>query len=108
MGLRDVVDEFLDEDGLSHAGAAEQADLAALEVGFQQVDDLDTREQDLLRCGQVLEFRGFAVDREGFRPGKGVQAVDGLADDVHHAAADLRADRHRDGLARGDRRHSAA
>jgi hypothetical protein len=30
-------------DGLAHAGAAEQADLAALGDGHDQVDDLDAR-----------------------------------------------------------------
>jgi hypothetical protein len=31
--LGDVVDQFHDDDGLAHAGAAERADLAALEEG---------------------------------------------------------------------------
>src|SRR3712207_9240019 len=39
--LGDVVDQLLDEDGLADAGAAEQADLAALGVRGEQVDDLD-------------------------------------------------------------------
>ena len=39
--LGEVVDQLLDEDGLADAGAAEQADLAALGVGREQVDDLD-------------------------------------------------------------------
>ena len=37
----DVVDQLHDDDGLADAGAAEQADLAAAEVGLDQVDDLD-------------------------------------------------------------------
>ena len=39
--LGDVVDQLHDEDGLADAGAAEEADLAALRVGREQVDDLD-------------------------------------------------------------------
>jgi peptide chain release factor 1 len=39
--LGDVVDEFLDDHGLADAGAAEQADLAALGVRRKQVHDLD-------------------------------------------------------------------
>ena len=35
------VDQLQDEHRLAHAGPAEQADLAALHVGLQQVDDLD-------------------------------------------------------------------
>ena len=45
--LRDVVDELHDEDRLADAGAAEEADLAALAVGGEQVDDLDARLEDL-------------------------------------------------------------
>ena len=37
-----VVDQLLDQHGLTHTGAAEQADLAALGIRLQQVDDLDT------------------------------------------------------------------
>jgi hypothetical protein len=39
--LGDVVDQLHDQHGLADAGAAEQADLAALGVGREQVDDLD-------------------------------------------------------------------
>ena len=47
MRLRDVVDQLHDQHGLADAGTAEQADLAALEVGGQQVDDLDAGDQHL-------------------------------------------------------------
>ena len=47
MRLGDVVDQLHDDHGLADAGAAEQADLAALGVGRQQVDDLDAGDQDL-------------------------------------------------------------
>ena len=39
--LGHVVDQLHDEHGLAHAGAAEEADLAALHVGGQQVHHLD-------------------------------------------------------------------
>ena len=41
MLLGDVVDQFLNDDGLADAGAAEQTDLAALQKRLDQVDDLD-------------------------------------------------------------------
>src|SRR5918999_800726 len=47
--LRDVPDELLDEHGLADAGAAEQADLAALGVWGEQVYDLDAGLEDLAR-----------------------------------------------------------
>src|SRR5262245_20003608 len=37
---RDVVNQLHDDDGLADAGAAEQANLAALQVRLQEVDDL--------------------------------------------------------------------
>ena len=106
--LGDVVDQFLDEHGLAHAGAAEQTDLAALEVGLQQVDDLDAGEEDFLRGGQFFELGRFAVDGERAFPVEFVHAVDGAADHVHHPAADLGTDRHRDGTACGTDLHAAA
>jgi hypothetical protein len=60
--LGDVVDQFLDEHGLAHAGAAEEADLAALGVGRQQVDDLDAGDEDLGFGRLRLEGRGRLVD----------------------------------------------
>ena len=44
---RDVVDQLLDQHGLADAGAAEEADLAALHVRRDQVDDLDAGLEDL-------------------------------------------------------------
>ena len=96
VGLGDVVDELLDQHRLADAGAAEQADLAALGVGREQVDDLDAGDQDL-RFGRLLDIgRGrlmdgaaaFHRDRAGF--------VDRLADDVHDAPERALADRDRD------------
>ena len=94
--LGDVVDQFLDQHGLAYARAAEEADLAALEVGLEEVDDLDAGVEDFLRGGEVFEFRGFAVNGEGAFALEVAEAVDGLAGDVHHAATDLAADGHGD------------
>ena len=55
MGLRDVVDQFLDQHGLADAGAAEQADLAALGVGSEQVENLDAGDEDL-RFGRLVDI----------------------------------------------------
>ena len=57
VGLRDIVDQLHDQHGLADARAAEQADLAALGVGRQKVDDLDAGFEN-------LRFRGlFGVGR---------------------------------------------
>src|SRR5207237_459282 len=52
--LRDVVDEFHDDDGLADAGATEQTDLAALEEGLNEVDDFNAGLKH-------LGFRGLLV-----------------------------------------------
>ena len=44
--LGDVVDQFLNQHGLADAGAAEQADLAALGVRREQIDDLDAGDEN--------------------------------------------------------------
>jgi hypothetical protein len=41
------MDQLLDQHRLADAGPAEEADLAALDVGRDQVDDLDARLEDL-------------------------------------------------------------
>ena len=58
----DAGDHLLDEHRLAHAGAAEQADLAALDVGGQQVDDLDAGLEHLGLGLELVEGRGLAVD----------------------------------------------
>jgi hypothetical protein len=45
-------------DGLADAGTAEHADLAALHVRFEQVDDLDAGLEHLTLRLDVLERRG--------------------------------------------------
>ena len=53
----DVADELHDDDRLADAGAAEEADLSALGVGRDEVDDLDARLEDLGARALVLEGR---------------------------------------------------
>ncbi len=98
MGLRDIVDQLLDQHSLADAGPAEQADLAALGIRGKQVDDLYAGDENL-RFRRLLDIGGrrlmdgaqrFAFDRAGL--------VDRLADDVHDPPKRRFADRHGDGL----------
>ena len=96
MALGDVVDQFLDENGLADAGAAEQADLAALGIGGQKVDDLDAGDQDR-RVGRLVDELGcLGMDRRTQFGGDRAALVDRLADDVQDATEGGRADRNRD------------
>jgi peptide chain release factor 1 len=101
--LGDVVDQLHDHHGLADAGAAEQADLAALGVGCEQVDDLDAGGQDLRFRRLIDELRRAAMDRQGLLVADWTALVDRLADDVQDAAECLGADRHGDRAACVDR-----
>ena len=94
MLLGDIVYKFLDKDCLSYTGTSEKSDLTSLEIRFKKVNDLDSREEHLLRSSKVLEFRRLAMDRECSFPIEFIHSVDCIAGDIHHSASDLRTDRH--------------
>ena len=96
MALGDVVDEFHDENGLAHSGASEEADLAALDVRLEQVDDLDAGVEHLLGSGQVLELGRLAVNRQFICAVQRAQAVNALSNDIQQTALDLVAYGHGD------------
>ena len=103
----DVVDELLDDDRLAHAGAAEEADLAALEEGLDEVDDLDAGLEHLLGGGLLVEGGRRAVDRHVDLGVDGAELVDRLAEHVEHAAQRLAADGNGDVGAGVDGLHAA-
>src|SRR5947209_3835887 len=98
--LRDVVDELHDQHCLADAGAAEEADLAALRIRREQVDDLDAGLENLrfrrllgiTWCRRMNRPQGVAIHRTGF--------IDRLADHVDDAPERPLADRHGDRRAR--------
>ncbi len=97
--LRDVVDQLHDGHGLADAGATEQADLAALRIRGEQVDDLDAGDEHL-RLGRLVdELRRRTVDRVAGLGLDRAALVDRLADYVDDAAQHLAADRNGDGVA---------
>jgi len=99
VALGDVVDQFHDQHGLAHAGATEEARLAALRVGLEQVDDLDARLEHLGGGVQVLVLGGFTVDGQGHLVADGTALVHGITHHVDDAAQGLGTHGHIDGLA---------
>ena len=85
----DVVDQLHDDDGLADARAAEQADLSAAQIGFQQIDHLDAGLEHLQLGGLLVEGRRLAVDGPLLSGIHRAHVVHRLADDVHHAAQRL-------------------
>ncbi len=96
--LGEVVDQLHDQHGLADAGAAEEADLAALDVGRDQIDHLDSRLEDLDGRRQLAEGGRLAVDRPALHVLRLRLLVDRLADHVPDPAERRLADRN------GDRR----
>ena len=103
VGLGDIVDQLLDQHRLADAGAAEEADLAALGIGRQQVDDLDPGDQDLGFGRLIDEVGRRAMDRRLALGLDRAAFVDRAADDVEDAAQGLGSDGHLDGPAGVDR-----
>ena len=95
----DVVDELHDQNCFSHAGAAEQADLSALGIRGDQIDDLDARLKELRDRGQLRKGRGRSVDIPFLCCFDGRAVVDGPPENVHDAAKDFLADRDLDAVA---------
>ena len=95
----DVVDQFHDDDGLADAGAAERADLAALQEGTDQIDDLDAGGEHLRGGGLIHERRRRAMDGIIFVRLDRPAFVHRVAGHVEHAAHDAFADGHGDGRA---------
>ena len=82
----DIPDQLHDDDRLADAGATEQADLAALGEGGDEVDDLDPGFQHLGVRRLLTDRRGGTMDRQ---PDLGLDlalAVNRITDDVHHPA----------------------
>ena len=94
--LGDPGDHLLDEHGLADAGTAEQADLAALHVRGEQVDDLDAGDQLRGPALELIEGRRLAVDRPVLGVLAGTGRVHAMPERVEHMALDHVADRHRD------------
>jgi hypothetical protein len=98
--LGDVADELLDDHRLAHAGAAEDADLAALGEWRDEIDDLHARLEDLGLGGLVVEARGLAMDRVARVRVDRALPIDRVAEDVENAPERGRPDRDADRAAR--------
>ena len=97
VSLGDVVDQLLNEHGLADTGTTEETDLSTTSVGSEQIDDLDTSDQNLGRGGLVSEGRRLSVDRQELVSLDRATLVNRVTGDVHDTAESGRADRDGDG-----------
>lgn len=97
VGLGDVVDKLLDEDGLADTGTTEQTNLSTTSVGGKQIDDLDTGNQNL-GSGRLLDELGsLSVNGKVLVGLDGTTLVNGVTSDVHDTTKGSRADGNGDG-----------
>src|SRR5690606_584522 len=92
-----VVDQLLDQNGLAHAGTAEQAELTALGIPSQKVENLDAGDQDLGFRRLFDIGRSRLVDTARLGRCDWTSFVHRLANHVDDAAEHFRANRYRDG-----------
>ena len=84
--LRDVVDQFHDQNSLTNAGTAEQTDFTAFGIGGEQVDHFDACFQDH-RFGGLLRKRwSILVDAALFCLAERFTFIHGLTDHVQDPA----------------------
>lgn len=62
MSLGDVVDKFLNKHSLSDTGTSEETNFTTSGVGSQQVDDLNTSDEDISTRTLIFESWGFSMD----------------------------------------------
>ncbi len=91
----DVVDQFHSQHRLADTGAADNADLAALDEGCEEIDDFDTRFQNLRlgaleRCETGWRLEDVAPGQPGFvdRSAAIDRTPQGIDDAADHGFAD--------------------
>ena len=77
--------QLLNEDSLSDTSTSEETNLTTTGVGGEEVDDLDTGNQDLSGGGLLGELRGVGVDGVELGSLDGATLVNGVTSDVHDA-----------------------
>ena len=89
-----VADQFLDQHGLAHAGAAEETNLAAFCVRRQKVDDFNSCLQDLHHRTLFFKSRRISVDHPLFGVRNPLSVINGFAQHIEKTSQRLLAHRH--------------
>jgi peptide chain release factor 1 len=99
VGLGDVVNQLLNEDSLSNTSTSKETNLSTTSVRSQQVDNLDTGNEDLSGGGLLGELRGVGVDGGVLGGLDGTTLVNGVTSDVHDTTEGTGTDGNHDGVA---------
>jgi len=95
--LGNVVDQLLNEHSLSDTGTSEETNLTTTGIGGEQVDDLDTGNENLGNDGLIDELGSLAMNGGGLLGVYGTTLIDRLTDDVDDTAQALGTDGDGDG-----------
>src|ERR1700744_5946602 len=104
---RDVVDQLLNDDRLAYARSAEEADLAPLEEGLDQVDNFHAGLKHLLRGGLLFERGRLAMNGTHLLGGKRTKLLHREADHIEYTPQRTRPRRQGDRTAEVDHLHAA-
>ena len=104
---RHVVNQLENQNGFAYAGSAKETDLAAFYVRLHQVDDLDAGLKHFQSGGLIFQRRRGTMNWIMRGAIDGTELIDGLAENVHHAAQRGAADGNGDALAHIFRGHAA-
>ena len=99
VSLGDVVNQLLNKDSLSDTSTTEETNLSTTSVGSEQIDDLDTGNQNLGSGGLFSELRGVGVDGQELVGLDGTTLIDRVTSDVQDTTKRGRANGNCDGSA---------
>jgi hypothetical protein len=99
VSLGDVVNQLLNEHGLTDTGTTEETNLTTTSVGGKKVNNLDTSDENLSSGGLLSELGSLSVDGGILGGLDGATLVNGVTSDVNDTTKGARADRDGDGSA---------
>src|SRR5215471_21716792 len=79
-----VPDQFLNDDGLAYASAAEQSDFSSFEKWLDQINNFDSGLKHLRLGGLLFEGRSRPVDGHALIGSNRAKLVNRLPNHVHH------------------------
>ena len=85
MSLGDVVDQLLNQYGLSDSGSSEESNLSSSSVGSEKIDDLDSGLENFGSGRLVDELGRVGVDGSHGDTDDRTSLIDGLSDNVHNS-----------------------
>jgi peptide chain release factor 1 len=92
MGLGNVVNQLLNENGLTDTGTTEETNLTTTGVGGKEIDNLDTSLKNLSGGRLLSEGGGLSVDGKVLSSLNGSTLIDGLTNDVDNSTKGTTAD----------------